>query len=408
MKRKKRIALIMAFALSSLLAYGGNYSLKVGESKTIYCTATAPAGYITHAYFSLVNPADAQCLAISYRAEDCCATFVGLSGKSNIQVEVTYAYSYEGSYDHRMHVGHGSYYDYISVSGAGLPTDITVDPLNATVNAGESVTVSAVFTPQNAYSACTWGIVYSMSGPGFDIQPNGTKAVVTTPKGRAATGYFVLETANGLYRIFTVTTVKSDVKPTAVTIREEKVELEEGSTATLHAELTPEYAEAEMSWTSSNEGVVSVTKNGKVSAVAAGTATVSVETDNGLSAKVSVKVYPKATSLMLPANVTIYHGYTSVLSPRVSPSGAKPKLKWSTSDSSIATVSGGQVRAVSPGTTVITVSGGDGCSASCNVTVEKPEPNLEARAMHGRLNAVKGFVNEVLNGNMQNKDEKDN
>lgn len=398
----------MAFALSSLLAYGGNYSLKVGESKTIYCTATAPAGYITHAYFSLVNPADAQCLAISYRAEDCYATFVGLSGKSNIQVEVTYAYSYEGSYDHRMHVGHGSYYDYITVNGAGLPTDVTVDPLNATVNAGESVTVSAVFTPKNSYSACTWGTIISLTGPGFDIQPNGAQAVITTPKGRASTGYFLVETANGLFRVFTVTTVKSDAKPTAVAIREDKVELEEGSTAMLHAELTPEYADAGLSWTSSDEGVVSVTKNGKISAVAAGTATVSVQTDNGLSAKVSVKVYPKATSLMLPEDVTIYHGYMLALDPRVSPSNAKPKLKWSTSDGSIATVSGGQVRGVSPGTTVITVSGGDGCSASCNVTVERPQPNLEVRAIQGRLNAVKGFVNEVLNGNMQNKDEKDN
>lgn len=57
----------------------------------------------------------------------------------------------------------------------------------------------------------------------------------------------------------------------------------------------------------------------------------------------------------------------------LTPAGSTDKIKWSTSDESVATVnSKGQVTAVSVGSCVVTATAASGVSASCKVTVPKP------------------------------------
>ena len=53
----------------------------------------------------------------------------------------------------------------------------------------------------------------------------------------------------------------------------------------------------------------------------------------------------------------------------LTPSNATTVVVWSSSDPSVATVSGGLVKALTLGTTTITATAGEGISASCNVTV---------------------------------------
>ena len=75
--------------------------------------------------------------------------------------------------------------------------------------------------------------------------------------------------------------------------------------------------------------------------------------------------------------VSLYIGETFQLEATVSPSNATDKaVTWSSSDSGVATVSGGTVKAVAKGTATITATAG-GKSASCSVTC-KERPKVQS------------------------------
>ena len=105
---------------------------------------------------------------------------------------------------------------------------------------------------------------------------------------------------------------------------------------------------------------------------------------NGGQATISV------TGISLNKNSTsIEAGKSEVLIPTISPSNATNQaLTWSTSNSSVATVSGGTVYGVSEGNAVITVTTNDGgFSANCNVTITAASstPDGDAELYSGAL-----------------------
>ena len=67
---------------------------------------------------------------------------------------------------------------------------------------------------------------------------------------------------------------------------------------------------------------------------------------------------------------------TFTLTASLSPSNASKTLRWSTSNSKVATVSKGKITAKSVGTAVITVKTLSGKTAKCKVTVKNPPPKL--------------------------------
>lgn len=84
----------------------------------------------------------------------------------------------------------------------------------------------------------------------------------------------------------TVTTKHSDV--TSVTVAPKTNNLEVGSTRNLTATVEPNTAKQDVAWSSSDDGVATVS-NGTVTAVAAGTATITV-TAEGISDTATVNV----------------------------------------------------------------------------------------------------------------------
>lgn len=80
------------------------------------------------------------------------------------------------------------------------------------------------------------------------------------------------------------------VKATKVKLSKTKLSLKVGKTATLKAKLTPTDATDTLRWSSSNKKVVSVDKNGKITAVKKGTATITVKTSGKKTAKCKVTV----------------------------------------------------------------------------------------------------------------------
>lgn len=97
------------------------------------------------------------------------------------------------------------------------------------------------------------------------------------------------KTASSSPEILVTLSPEIDVK--SLTIDPDTVSLSLGEKKSLQAVITPEEAtNKEVTWTSSNEAVVTVDKYGEISAVSAGTADIIATTSNGISSSVSVSV----------------------------------------------------------------------------------------------------------------------
>jgi hypothetical protein len=95
-------------------------------------------------------------------------------------------------------------------------------------------------------------------------------------------------------------------------------------------------------------------------------------------------VYIPATGLSLPETETATYGTDLKLTATTTPSKITNAVKWESSDTDVATVSGGVVTPVKAGKTTITASV-DGLSATCEVTVEKAETDLTLTASPATL-----------------------
>ncbi len=153
-----------------------------------------------------------------------------------------------------------------------------------------------------------------------------------------------------------------------------------GKTGQLTATVFPEKAIAKtVSWKSSNTAVATVDANGKVTAVAPGTATITATATDvgGVSASCSVTIPQLVTGITLnKSSMSLHTGKNESLTVTISPGNATNKaVTWKSSDATVATVStSGKVTAVAPGKATITVTAKDGSgkSASCEVTVIRP------------------------------------
>ncbi|MBQ7116743.1 MAG: Ig-like domain-containing protein [Clostridia bacterium] len=155
-----------------------------------------------------------------------------------------------------------------------------------------------------------------------------------------------------------------------------------GSSKALSAKVTPESANQTVIWSSSDPSVASVDANGKVTGRARGEAVITVTTAdrsyNGkplsVSCKVSVRVKP--TAIKINGNEpTIYTTKTTKLSVTFTPSDTDYKtVKWTTSNSKVATVSSkGVVTATGKGTATVTATStvDSKVKATFKITVKK-------------------------------------
>lgn len=134
----------------------------------------------------------------------------------------------------------------------------------------------------------------------------------------------------------------------------------------------------QITWTSSNTGVATVAEDGTVTAVAAGTATISASAEGAapVTCTVTVKEAPKKDlvlrSIYQSEGTALEQFSMSVGAPAVpmTVDGTDSTVKWSTEDSSIATInSDGEVTAVKSGKTMV-VAVVDGQTLKCEVLVD--------------------------------------
>lgn len=191
---------------------------------------------------------------------------------------------------------------------------------------------------------------------------------------KIGTATITATTVNGLSATCKVTVV---IPITEITLDEDAIMLEKGDSQTLKATIKPENATIDktVTWSSKNEKVAKVDKNGKITAVDAGTTNIIATTSNGLMAKCSVTVTSKITSISLnESKIELQSSKTKTLKATIYPSNTTDDktLTWKSSNTNVATVnSNGKVTAVKEGTATITVKTSNGLTASCKVTVIK-------------------------------------
>lgn len=210
---------------------------------------------------------------------------------------------------------------------------------------------------------------------GTYVNPYNNNASVTLTTGAtrtfAAYEYLVLTNTNA--PVVAVTGVS--VSPTIVTVGL-------GSTQQLNPTIAPANATNQnVTWTSSNTAVATVNASGLVTAVTAGTTTITVKTVDGnktATSAITVAAIPVSSVAVSPTTASLYAGNTQQFSATISPANATNKnVTWSSSNTAVATVnSSGLVTAVAAGSATITAATQDGNkTASAAITVN-PNTNF--------------------------------
>ena len=265
-----------------------------------------------------------------------------------------------------------------------LAESVTLDMTEAWLNVGETVTLVAKVLPEYADNReVTWR---SDNDAVAQVDDNGV--VTAVAPGTATVTVSTLDGSN-LSANCIVTVIKPVVLAESITLDMTEVWLNMGETVTLVAKVLPEDADnREVTWRSDNDAVAQVDDNGVVTAVAPGTATVTVSTLDGsnLSATCEIRVVKPVVLVesitldIIAANMNV--GDTMMLTATVLPEDADNReVTWISGNEDVVTVdNNGVVTAVAPGTATVTVSTLDGSnlSATCEICVVKPVVLVES------------------------------
>ena len=248
---------------------------------------------------------------------------------------------------------------------------MAVTPSRIEIIEGESAALSARVSPEAASDrVVSWSssdrsvVTVDKTGTVQGLKP-GTATVTATAEGKSGT--------------CAVTVKAKAVNVTEVSLDKTELTLTEGETETLTATVRPDNADnRKVTWSSDKTEIATVDGAGRVTAVKAGEAVVTVTTeDGGKTATCKVTVKAKAVSVtevtLDRTELTLTEGETGTLTATVKPDNAdNKKVTWSSDKTEIATVDGaGRVTAVKAGEAVVTVTTEDGGkTATCKVTVK--------------------------------------
>ena len=250
--------------------------------------------------------------------------------------------------------------------GVVAVTSVTLNKTEIALIKGESELLIPTVNPADATDkTVTWtssdAKVASVDSNGKVIAIGGGSAVITAKAGNQQA----------------TCTVSVTVPVEGVSLDLDAVTIEEESSVTLVAKITPDDATTKtVEWASSNAKIAVVDANGKVTGMAIGTATITAKVaDKQATCAVTVvkKTIPVSSVTLNKTELALYKGQTETLAATVKPDDATNKtVTWSSSNTDVATVdSNGKVVAVTAGSATISAKAGDK-EATCAVTVTIP------------------------------------
>ena len=239
---------------------------------------------------------------------------------------------------------------------------ITMDVATPDVYIGDSLTLKAVIEPANATNQ---NVRWTSSHPEVaTIDGNG----IVTGISEGTTIITVTTDDGGLTNTCEVRVSKPYVPVAGITLDKTEATMQIGDSLTLIPTITPSDAtNQDVFWLSDNPAAISV-ENGVVTANSAGTATITVVTNDGhyqasckvTAVDISLDRYEMSISMTEKINLKL----------EVMPEDTN--IIWTSDDPDVATVDNGVVTGVRLGTTTVRATTEDGSVAvACQVTVER-------------------------------------
>ena len=229
-------------------------------------------------------------------------------------------------------------------------TGITLNQLNASIIVGNTLLVTYVIDPPNTTNK---DVEWSSDNVNIATVAEGTVTAVSP--GIAKIKIKIKNTNKEAVCVVTVAPVEAN----SITLNKSDLSIKAGETSTLTYVIDPvntTYKDVE--WSSDNVNIAAVS-DGIITAVAPGTANIKVKIKNSSKEAIChVVITPVAVTgvLLDQTNIQITNGTSSQLIPTVAPITASNKvLIWSSSNTNIASVSGGLVTAKSAGEVVVNV-----------------------------------------------------
>ena len=252
-----------------------------------------------------------------------------------------------------------------------LVSSISLNKTSLSLYTGNSETLTATVLPENASDpTVTWS---SSNTAVATVDQNGK---ISAHSVGTTTITAVANDDSGISAACEVNVVATPVE--GITLEQEELALKIGSSFALSYTVLPETATSkEVSFSSSDETVVTVDENGNITAVGVGEAviTLTAEDGSGITAECTITVEPVlAESVSLDKETVYLHpAENEQVSATVLPENTTDKsVVFTSSDEAVATVDEeGNITAVGNGAATITATTTDGSdlSAECTVTV---------------------------------------
>ncbi len=243
-------------------------------------------------------------------------------------------------------------------------TKISVNTKQLYIQKGKRATIKATMGPVETTDKIT--VKVSNKNVTVKAGKNGEFTITGKKNGKATV---TLTTTSGKRATVSVSVEKRAIKAKSVKLNKKNATLVAGKTITLKAAINPKKTTDTLSWKSSNKKVATVDKFGVVTAKKAGTATITVTTSSGKTAKCKITVpgvtlQKKSATIKVRKTVQIKVKSTIV---------KKDTIKsCRSSNSKVAKVDKkGKVTGVKAGTATITVTMKSGATATFKVTVKK-------------------------------------
>jgi len=261
-----------------------------------------------------------------------------------------------------------------AIENLGLETEYTlVVPENVT-----TIAANTFFRRKNLRSIYIPSSVTSINGDTAGARNQGAFYLANLLHVYGEEGSYAQTFAeNNGYRFNAITPVEVE----GIELDKETEEVAIGSSTTLTATVAPADATFnQVLWNSSDPDVAYVV-NGKVTAIAGGTTTITASTSNGAYTDTCVITVPGVAVEGIEldqATATVEAGHTLKLVATITPANATNKnVIWTSSNDEIAKVVDGVVTPVSNGTVTITATTEDGdFEATCEVTAVFPVINV--------------------------------
>lgn len=165
----------------------------------------------------------------------------------------------------------------------------------------------------------------------------------------------------------------NEVEAMDIALSKEECSINRNDKLQLNAIVKPDNAgNKSVKWETDNDVVATVTQNGVVHGINAGTATITATTENGLTASCTVTVKVPASSIKLNIRKLILKkGKKKTLKATVNPLETTDTVKWTSSNSTVASVTqDGVVKAKKKGYATIMAKTTSGKYASVEITVK--------------------------------------